>query len=106
MIERYADHAANERTFLAWIRTAIGIVGFGLAAARLQPGRDDPWTALALLASGSAVAALAFLRMRRTKRRIASPDLAPEEGVGADGLLLLLILALFAALAFFGLHVT
>lgn len=23
------DHLANERTFLAWIRTAIGIMGFG-----------------------------------------------------------------------------
>ncbi|MFC3559038.1 YidH family protein [Pedobacter jamesrossensis] len=24
-----ADHLANERTFLAWIRTAIGIIGLG-----------------------------------------------------------------------------
>jgi putative membrane protein len=23
MITRYTDHAANERTFLAWIRTAL-----------------------------------------------------------------------------------
>ena len=29
MIERYSDHAANERTFLAWIRTAIAIMAFG-----------------------------------------------------------------------------
>jgi putative membrane protein len=25
------DHLANERTFLAWIRTSISIIAFGLA---------------------------------------------------------------------------
>lgn len=29
MINRYADHAANERTYLAWIRTAISVTIFG-----------------------------------------------------------------------------
>jgi inner membrane protein YidH len=29
MIERYRDHAANERTFLAWVRTAIAVMAFG-----------------------------------------------------------------------------
>ena len=29
MIEHHTDHAANERTFLAWIRTAIAIMAFG-----------------------------------------------------------------------------
>lgn len=29
MIEHYTDHAANERTYLAWIRTAISIMAFG-----------------------------------------------------------------------------
>lgn len=29
MINRYTDHAANERTYLAWIRTAIAIMAFG-----------------------------------------------------------------------------
>lgn len=29
MIENFRDHAANERTFLAWIRTAIALMGFG-----------------------------------------------------------------------------
>ena len=30
MIVNYADHSANERTFLAWVRTAVAIVGFRL----------------------------------------------------------------------------
>jgi putative membrane protein len=29
MITRYSDHAANERTFLAWVRTAIALMAFG-----------------------------------------------------------------------------
>ena len=29
MIGRYSDHAANERTYLAWIRTAIAVMAFG-----------------------------------------------------------------------------
>lgn len=29
MIKSYTDHSANERTYLAWIRTAIAIMAFG-----------------------------------------------------------------------------
>lgn len=29
MIKRFTDHAANERTYLAWVRTAIAIMAFG-----------------------------------------------------------------------------
>jgi putative membrane protein len=29
MIKRFTDLAANERTYLAWIRTAIGLMAFG-----------------------------------------------------------------------------
>ncbi|MCH5600294.1 YidH family protein [Niabella ginsengisoli] len=30
------DHLANERTFLAWIRTAIGIMGFGFVVVKFS----------------------------------------------------------------------
>jgi putative membrane protein len=33
-IDRQREHQANERTFLAWLRTAIALIGFGLAIAR------------------------------------------------------------------------
>ena len=36
MIERYTDHAANERTFLAWIRTALALVAFGCVLAKFD----------------------------------------------------------------------
>lgn len=29
LIERSREHLANERTFLAWIRTSVGLMGFG-----------------------------------------------------------------------------
>lgn len=29
MIRDYTDHAANERTFLAWVRTGIAVIAFG-----------------------------------------------------------------------------
>jgi len=29
MILRYSAHAANERTFLAWVRTGIAVIAFG-----------------------------------------------------------------------------
>ncbi len=29
MICDYTDHAANERTFLAWVRTGIIVIAFG-----------------------------------------------------------------------------
>jgi putative membrane protein len=32
---RTRDHLANERTFLAWIRTALGLIGAGFVLARM-----------------------------------------------------------------------
>lgn len=29
MIRGYSDHAANERTFLAWVRAGIAVIAFG-----------------------------------------------------------------------------
>ncbi|BDA66695.1 Protein of unknown function DUF202 [Rivularia sp. IAM M-261] len=33
-IDRIREHQANERTFLAWVRTSIALIGFGFAIAR------------------------------------------------------------------------
>jgi putative membrane protein len=30
-----SDHLANERTFLAWVRTALGLIGLGFVLARM-----------------------------------------------------------------------
>lgn len=36
MIEDYSDHAANERTYLAWVRTALAFMAFGLVVERFD----------------------------------------------------------------------
>ncbi len=33
-IDRQREHQANERTFLAWLRTSIALIGFGFVIAR------------------------------------------------------------------------
>jgi putative membrane protein len=87
MIERYSDHAANERTFLAWVRTAIAIMAFGflvqkfdlflrIAAGSLDARSSSAGSqivgniaALSLIVLGGVVMALprfAFVRLRAT----------------------------------------
>jgi len=36
MISNYTDHAANERTFLAWIRTGLAVAAFGFFLFKLN----------------------------------------------------------------------
>jgi putative membrane protein len=36
MIRNFADHSANERTFLAWVRTAIAVMAFGFLIERFD----------------------------------------------------------------------
>ena len=101
MIKRFDDHSANERTFLAWVRTAVAVVGFGLAAARIG-GQPPPfWSELTLLGSGIAVVLIAYLRMRALRVRISKDEEFDDEALPAEALLLLLVFALFAMLAFF-----
>ncbi|NJL42188.1 MAG: DUF202 domain-containing protein [Leptolyngbyaceae cyanobacterium SM1_4_3] len=46
-IDRQREHQANERTFLAWLRTAIALIGFGLAIARFGLFLQELQTAVA-----------------------------------------------------------
>src|SRR3981081_1107035 len=36
MIVNYTNHAANERTFLAWMRTGLAVAAFGFFLAKLD----------------------------------------------------------------------
>ncbi|HVM19333.1 MAG TPA: DUF202 domain-containing protein [Egibacteraceae bacterium] len=65
----YRYTLANERTFLAWIRTALALDAAGLAAHQLLPemavrgGRE--LIAAALVTLGTAVAVAGYLRWKR-----------------------------------------
>jgi inner membrane protein YidH len=86
-LDRVRDHLANERTFLAWVRTAIGIIVFGfaigrfglalrqLAAAQHQQLQStgmglSVWFGSGAMLFGVVVAVSALLRFRRTKHQI------------------------------------
>jgi putative membrane protein len=36
MLRNFSDHAANERTFLAWVRTGIAVIALGLVIERFD----------------------------------------------------------------------
>jgi putative membrane protein len=112
MIRNFSDHAANERTFLAWVRTAVAMMGFGFVVERFDlflratpvvapspfPGahnlRLGELAGLALMAAGLAIVGVAIGRFMKTTREI--DDEATHKGPGeqldvALGVLLFLI---------------
>ena len=106
MIVNFQTHAANERTFLAWVRTAVAIVGFGLAAARLGNGTVTGWSGYALFGAGATVVVVAWVRMRHARRRIDRAEDLPDADGRAEFFLLVLVLALFVLLGSFAFHVS
>ncbi|MCB1348928.1 MAG: DUF202 domain-containing protein [Paracoccaceae bacterium] len=106
MIPRFTDHASNERTFLAWVRTAIAVVGFGIAGARLGGTEPVQWADTLVLVAGALVVALAYLRMLLVRRRIDSEETWTDEATPADAVLAILVIAFFALLGAFGLRLS
>jgi putative membrane protein len=116
MIERYTDHAANERTFLAWVRTSIAIMAFGFLvekfdlflefasksfAARVPSVGGQlvgNIAGLLLIVLGGATMILAIIRFRQTALDIDSEDTRPGTGDRMDVILAALLVILGAAL--------
>jgi putative membrane protein len=122
MIRNFSDHAANERTFLAWVRTAIALMGFGFVVERFDLFlrvspiifashvanahnlRLGELAGLALMGAGLAVLVVAIARFVTTARQI--DDDEQHEGPGArfdialTALLFLVGAALFGYLVF------
>jgi putative membrane protein len=70
---RSRDHLANERTYLAWVRTAANVMVLGLAIAKLV-GNGNKWNAitagLILVATGAAGVVFGTARYRRIRADI------------------------------------
>lgn len=49
---RARDHLANERTYLAWLRTALGLLALAAAVARFGPGGETNGDRLAVAVLG------------------------------------------------------
>jgi putative membrane protein len=107
MIPGFSDQAANERTFLAWLRTAIAVIAFGfviekfnlfvlalastasldaehrLAFERLS-GPLGRYEGLALILIGVALIAVAAARFVRTARLLDDQQTHTAGGVRAE----------------------
>lgn len=101
------DFLANERTFLAWIRTSIGIMAFGFVVEKfslfvkqitmligseqiIQP-KDNSNSALIgilLVAAGALTVVLSYIRYRLTEKRL-------KEGVYKHSSLFLTVITAF-----------
>ena len=116
MIKRYSDHAANERTFLAWVRTAIAVMAFGFVierfdlflqiAAPQMAGRQlaphNQWFAniagLAFIGLGVAMTVIAGIRFVKTAKDIETETEVPSPGERFDLALAVMIGLLGVAL--------
>jgi len=119
MIRNYREHAANERTFLAWVRTGIAVIAFGfvierfnlfvvaiastsapdaahqLLAQRLS-GPLGRYDGLALVFVGLGLVIIAAGRFVSIGRRLDDPEMHPAGGVRAE-LLLSTVVAVIVA---------
>ncbi|WP_410659709.1 YidH family protein [Amycolatopsis sp. lyj-112] len=79
----YRFTLANERTFLAWLRTALGLLAGGVAVHQLMP---DPSTLSTVLAGlcvvlAAVVAATAYPRWRQVQAAMRSGQPLPKSGM-------------------------
>ena len=120
-IQHYSDHAANERTFLAWVRTSIAIIGFGflverfdLFVAMLAPRAKNQIAVpsdefghiagLTLIIVGMIMIAVAAWRFARTAKEIDDDQQHPGTGSRIDLALAALLIFLSAGLLFYLFH--
>jgi putative membrane protein len=89
---RARDHLANERTFLAWVRTGVAIVVFGFAIGRFSlamrqlaslsssPVRTagmSVWMGAGSIAAGIALVVAGLIRYRKTRTQLDAGNFEP-----------------------------
>jgi putative membrane protein len=87
---------ANERTFLAWVRTALAMLAGGVALHALPvPGADWLRTLLVvgLIVLGALICALSFVRWARIERAMRTHQPLPSFGLGLAMTVALVVVA-------------
>jgi putative membrane protein len=88
------DQLANERTFLAWVRTGLGLIGVGVVLAKwVESGTTTLFGGLSFIGWGAVVMAYALVRYRRITRLLEDGRYEPAR----RGPLLLTLAGLLAA---------
>jgi putative membrane protein len=81
----YRFSLANERTFLAWIRTALGLLAGGVAVVAVLDDVGHPGvraaTGIVLLALAVLLPPLAYRRWAHTERALRTGESLPEPGL-------------------------
>lgn len=113
-------HMANERTFLAWIRTSIGVMAFGFVVEKFALflkqvsyfiGKEIPsaplpgyssFFGIGLVFLGTLMGVLAFIRYKKVERQIDEDTYRPS--LILDILLTLSVLAMGIFLAIYIVH--
>jgi putative membrane protein len=95
MIKNFNDHAANERTYLSWVRTALGIAGFGILIPKLDlaPGLFGLAAGFVLVIVASAMLVLSTVRFVAATREIESSETFSATSVRREVILSALLLA-------------
>lgn len=104
-----ADHLANERTFLAWIRTSIALMGFGFVVVKfalflkqisivinnpavVTPSRGySAEIGIFLVAIGVLMAIYAYIRYRITEKQLLTATFKPSYVLAISLTVLILI---------------
>jgi uncharacterized membrane protein YidH (DUF202 family) len=88
-------HMANERTFLAWIRTSIGVMAFGFVVEKfslfvrqmqlflgketvMPPGGYSAGLGISLVVIGALIGVLSFVRYKKVERQIDRDSYQPS----------------------------
>jgi putative membrane protein len=89
---------ANERTFLAWVRTAIGLVAAGVAVFRLLDASvaTSVLTAV-LLAAGALAGGVGYVHFRGADRAIRRGDTMPTSTITVTVMTAAVLIAAAAA---------
>jgi putative membrane protein len=126
MIPNFTEHSANERTFLAWLRTGIAVIGFGFVVEKFNlfilaltstgateigravrtdrlAGPLGRYEGLALMAVGIVLIVVAGVRFVRTTRLLEAD--APQRAGVQTEVIITVVLVLLVAVYFLSIAV-